>query len=405
MMSAVIHVVCGPPAGGKNTFVTEHRKPDDVVVDQDTLNWALGGEHRSASKSQRAAGYAARTAALVKILVDGVEDDSWIIHGKPSESQIESYGRAGAVFHVCAPPMSEVLERVGEDGRDPHVTRELIEAWYENPPVIPEAWLNQQRPEIKGNTMVTKHAHALIKADDNTTALEEGQFVAYASTFTRTPDAYGDIVAKGAFEKSLKEWEESGNVLPVLFGHRMDDPDYNIGAVLKAVEDEHGLKVYGQLDLDSPKGAQVYRLIKGRRLSQLSFAFDVVDAGTVTLEDGTKATELRELKLYEVSLVPIGANQETEVLAVKEAVQVVAQSVKAGRILSAKNEATLRDAVETLATTSASLQDLLSQVVGGEKDSEVASGNPSAPPPDEVKEPAVSPSASVLSALIDIALA
>ena len=59
--------------------------------------------------------------------------------------------------------------------------------------------------------------------------LAEGEFIVYPSTFTREPDSYGDVVAKGAFVDTLDEWAKSGNSIPLLFGHRFDDPDFNIG--------------------------------------------------------------------------------------------------------------------------------------------------------------------------------
>jgi len=181
--------------------------------------------------------------------------------------------------------------------------------------------------------------------------LNDGEFIVYPSTFTRTPDAYGDVVAKGAFEDTIKEWQESGNVLPGLYGHRMDDPDYFIAGAQEMGEDEHGWWVKGSFDLDSPKGPQVYRLVKDRKLTQLSFAYDVIDEAPVKLEDGTKANELRKLKVYEFSFVPIGANQDTSVVAVKA----IAEGLKAGRVLSAKNEAALREARDAIDSVLSSL--------------------------------------------------
>lgn len=152
--------------------------------------------------------------------------------------------------------------------------------------------------------------------------LADGEFTAYASVFGNK-DSYGDVVLPGAFADTLAEWKDSGNVLPVLFGHNMQDPDFNIGGVVEAKEDERGLFTRNQLDLDNPKALQTYRLLKGRRLSQMSFAYDVLEGGEAEREtaDGSKEYiyELRKLKLYEVSVVPIGANQETEILAVKAA--------------------------------------------------------------------------------------
>lgn len=144
-----------------------------------------------------------------------------------------------------------------------------------------------------------------------------GEFVGYASTWTRTPDSYGDVVAKGAFSETLSQWEEKGLPIPALWGHRMDDPDYFLGHVKEAVEDDHGLRVRVALDFGNPKAAQVHRLLKSKAVAQMSFAFDVLQDATVQVEDGVKARELRKVNLYEVSVVPIGANQDTSIEHVK----------------------------------------------------------------------------------------
>jgi HK97 family phage prohead protease len=150
--------------------------------------------------------------------------------------------------------------------------------------------------------------------------LGEGEFVVYPSTFTREPDAYGDVVKQGAFADTIKHWQDSGNVLPGLYGHRMDDPDFYVAEATNMVEDEHGWRVEGKFDLESPKGKQVYRLVKGRRLNQLSFAYDTADEGQVELDDGKKANELRKVNVHEFSFVPVGANQDTAVVAIKSAI-------------------------------------------------------------------------------------
>ena len=164
-----------------------------------------------------------------------------------------------------------------------------------------------------------KSAAVKLKAgpDDG---LQEGQFEAYASVFGNK-DSYGDIVLPGAFAETLAEWKDSGNVIPLLFGHNMSDPDYNIGGVVDAKEDDKGLLTLNQLDLENPKAVQTYRLLKGRRINQMSFAYDILEGGEAQSKDDDGKQEywyeLRKLKLYEVSVVPIGANQETEILAVK----------------------------------------------------------------------------------------
>lgn len=183
--------------------------------------------------------------------------------------------------------------------------------------------------------------------------LKEGEFLVYPSTFTREPDAYGDVVAKGAFLDDIAAWKNSGNVLPGLYGHRMDDPDYFVAGAIEEGEDDHGWWVKGEFDLENPKAQQVYRLVKGRRLNQLSFAYDTLEEGKVDLGEGKTANELRKLKRYEFSFVPIGANQDTSVVAVKG----IVDSLKAGRVLSAKNETALREARDAIDSVLTALGD------------------------------------------------
>lgn len=237
--------------------------------------------------------------------------------------------------------------------------------------------------------------------------LEDGEFIVYPSTFTRTPDSYGDVIAKGAFVKTIQEWKDSGNVLPGLFGHRMDDPDFFVASATDMGEDDHGWWVKGQFDMESPKGPHVYRLVKGRRLNQLSFAYDVREEARVEVEPGQKANELRDLKVYEFSFVPIGANQDTSVVAVKG----IADSLK-----SAGNIEALREARASIDSVLASLDAKDGQgAPAPDNDQEQASGDPEAksgdgdeepeaaksPAPDE--EPKADPSVDAVLAVISIA--
>ena len=248
----------------------------------------------------------------------------------------------------------------------------------------------------KGAVMDTKTVRVEVKAGPED-GLEEGQFLVYPSTFTKTPDSYGDIVAPGAFLDTLAEWKAAGNTIPALYGHRLDDPDFFVGGAIDSGEDEHGWWVKGEFDLESPKGPQVYRLVKGRRLNQLSFAYDVEDEASVELEDGTKANELRKLKVYEFSFVPVGANQDTSVVAVKANADAITDGIKAGRAISAKNESELRKAYESIGAVLSAL---------GTDDQEKASGqavvNDEEPQRAKSEEPSVNPSARTLIAEVQL---
>lgn len=230
--------------------------------------------------------------------------------------------------------------------------------------------------------------------------LNEGEFIVYPSTFIREPDSYGDIVAPGAFLADIEKRKTDGRVLPGLFGHRMDDPDFYIAHAIEEAEDEIGWRVKGAFDLDDPKAAKVYRLVKGKRLNELSFAYDVLAEGQVELEDGRKANELRELEVFEFSFVPIGANRDTSVVAVKAGADTLLDGLKAGRVLSAKNEDELRTAHEAIGRV---LDGLASP-----EDQEEASGDAGAkdeePPAAKSEEPPRAPSAKHLG-LIAIATA
>ncbi len=144
-------------------------------------------------------------------------------------------------------------------------------------------------------------------------------------------------------------------------------PDFYVAGAQDMGEDGHGWWVKGLFDLESPKGPHVYRLVKGRRLNQLSFAYDVIDAAGVELENGVRAYELRELKVYEFSFVPIGANQDTSVVAVKAIAEHVIIDLKAGRVLSAKNESALRDAHAAIGTVLSALDSSTSDEGEGQR--------------------------------------
>lgn len=248
--------------------------------------------------------------------------------------------------------------------------------------------------------MQVKTAPVAVKAVD----AETGVFEAIVSVFGNK-DSYGDVVMPGAFTKTLEEWAAKGDPIPVYWSHRMDDPDYNIGHVIEAKEVDEGLWVKAQLDLDGGKAPQVHRLLKGRRVTQFSFAYDVIADKKVA-----DVNELHELKLYEVGPTPIGANQETELLAVKAAGEVaasIADGLKAGRVLSSKNESELRKAHEAIGNVLSALsQDDDQEKASGASEAksdtsdEATSGKSSVS--DE--EPKAGPSAKTLATLSILSL-
>lgn len=240
-----------------------------------------------------------------------------------------------------------------------------------------------------------------------TDGLKEGEFIAYASVFGNK-DLVGDVMMKGAFTKTLAEWKRKGVPIPLLWGHNMADPDFNLGYV-DAEEDDKGLKVHGYFDMESPKSAQTYRLLKSGRTNQMSITYRVVD-GAFVMPEGEKATykdayyELREIDLFECSIVQVAANQEAEVMAVKSVVGALAS--KAGRTLSTKNEEAIRGALTQAEQIVAALKGVLpDKDPADEEDQDKTSGKE--PPSDATatkssQSDEATPSPSVLLALTEI---
>ena len=162
-----------------------------------------------------------------------------------------------------------------------------------------------------------------------------GSIEGYASTWVKKPDSYGDVVRKGAFSKTLKEDWNGGKGIPFLWAHQMDNLKSFIGTA-DADEDEYGLHFVATFD-DTEEAQRVRNLYKDGRLRKFSFAFDVLENGLVTLEDGTKANELRELKLFEISAVTVPANDTAEMI-----------DIKAGRRNSKKDADAIRQAITLL---------------------------------------------------------
>jgi HK97 family phage prohead protease len=191
----------------------------------------------------------------------------------------------------------------------------------------------------------TKDCPARVKAAGVEDGLEPGQFTALVAVFGNR-DSVGDVIQPGAFTDTLKEWSSIGDPIPVIWSHDWSDPFSHIGSVVKAEETPDGLLVTGQLDTEEPKAAKVYNLLKGRRVTQFSFAYDIVEGAWVEPENDQPYYELRKLKLHEVGPTLVGANQETELIAAKA--QNLVDGAKAGRVLSQKNFKELTAAYESI---------------------------------------------------------
>ena len=128
------------------------------------------------------------------------------------------------------------------------------------------------------------------------------EITGYASTFGGEPDSYGDVIAAGAFSKSI-----AARATKFLYEH--SEP---IGKQLEIREDEHGL--WGRWSIvDTRAGEDAYKLAKAGVLDSLSIGYRTV--ADEFRSDGVRI--LREVDLYEVSAVAIPANQNAIITDVK----------------------------------------------------------------------------------------
>lgn len=169
-----------------------------------------------------------------------------------------------------------------------------------------------------------------VKTGENA---ETGTFTGYASTFGNK-DLQGDVMLKGAFTETLATYGESGAGIPIHWEHSSETPMMIIGSTLSAVEDEKGLLIEGKIDLDTDTGKRAYQLLQDGRIHQMSIGYVPEETAWVKSdEDGIFGghRELRKVKLFEISIVQMAANQSAEIL-----------EVKSGRAISKANEEKLR---------------------------------------------------------------
>ena len=135
---------------------------------------------------------------------------------------------------------------------------------------------------------------------------ENGEFSGYGSVFG-VKDSYGDIVVKGAFEKSL-----NSKTPALLWQHKSDEP---IGVWTKAVEDENGLYVEGKLLVDDDELAKrAYAHLKAGSITGMSIGYALND---YEYDKEKEAFILKDIDLWEISLVTFPANEDARISDVK----------------------------------------------------------------------------------------
>lgn len=139
-----------------------------------------------------------------------------------------------------------------------------------------------------------------------------GYIEGYASVFGNV-DLGGEVVVKGAFAKTLKERLKKGMVK--LYDSHMiyDGSETLIGLVEDAKEDDYGL--WFRARFSSVQRAQDVRTkVREGIMNALSFGYEVLKD---EVDESGKVRYLKEIKLYEISVVPWGMNPKAAIDAVK----------------------------------------------------------------------------------------
>jgi uncharacterized protein len=137
-----------------------------------------------------------------------------------------------------------------------------------------------------------------IKAVD-----DAGHFTGVGAAYGNV-DLGGDKILPGAFTKTLQEKQK----FVLLWQHNPSEP---IGSVVVS-DSPQGLLVDGKLELQDPTAQKAYTFLKSGVISGLSIGYDTQKAAFVD-----DVRELRELKLWEISIVTFPMNQSAMVTGIK----------------------------------------------------------------------------------------
>lgn len=135
-------IVCGPPCGGKSTYVTEQAQAGDVVIDMDAIALSLHpGWDRRWNKAVLDQSMRVRNAML-GALSRQPEGRAWFVVSAPSPEERQWWvSRLGGSVILCDPGQAVATARaVARDGRSDHVDR-----WYR---ASRSAWVRAERERL-----------------------------------------------------------------------------------------------------------------------------------------------------------------------------------------------------------------------------------------------------------------
>jgi HK97 family phage prohead protease len=134
---------------------------------------------------------------------------------------------------------------------------------------------------------------------------EKNSIVKGYGSYFGNKDSDNDVIAKGAYQKTIKE---NGNRVKYLYQHNMMQP---IGKMNELYEDDKGLVFVAEIP-KTQLGKDVIELMKSGVITENS-----VGILPIQKEDRGDYRELKEVKLFEISAVTLAANDQAKIMDVK----------------------------------------------------------------------------------------
>lgn len=138
---------------------------------------------------------------------------------------------------------------------------------------------------------------------------QDGTFTGFAAVYGNV-DQGGDVIDPGAFKTTLAA---KGGKVPILWQHNSREP-IGMGTLTDSKE---GLLIHGKLSLKVARAQEAYTLLQDEILKGLSIGYEVVQE---KMANGVRY--LKEIKLFEVSLVTFPMNEMALVTGVKSAEEI-----------------------------------------------------------------------------------
>lgn len=156
-------------------------------------------------------------------------------------------------------------------------------------------------------TLIHKTSKFEVKESNDEKRMIKG----YASVFGNL-DSDNDVIEKGSFNRTIKAWGPEGkDRIKLCAQHDMSRP---IARITELKEDANGLYMEARFGTHTD-GDDYYRMAKEGIINEFSVGFVPVQKE----ENEKGGYDISEIKLYEVSMVTVAANDEAVVTDVKSA--------------------------------------------------------------------------------------